>query len=107
MPDVFVKLVGKPTNVTSDHIEMLKSFVLQLYKFRHDTISAARLGKFKKSTDNNLHLSPPSKEALSQHIYCASYQAWYLWRQSVEEVDNGAMELESRLQGRFLTLMDD
>ena len=32
-------------------------------------------------------LLPPSKDALRQHIYRASYQAGYLWRQSVEELD--------------------
>ena len=32
-------------------------------------------------------LLPPRKDALRQHIYRASYQAGYLWRQSVEELD--------------------
>ena len=33
------------------------------------------------------YLLPLSKDAPRQHIYCASYQAGYLWRQSVEELD--------------------
>ena len=86
-PDVFVELGGKPTNATSDHIDLLESFVLQLYGSRHDTLGAARLDKFQKSTDNDLRLLPPSKDALRQHIYRTSYQAGYLWRQSVEELD--------------------
>ena len=61
--------------------------MLQLYGLRHDTTDAARLGKFKESTDNDLRLLPTSKEALCQHLYCTSYQAGYLWRQSVEEPD--------------------
>ena len=61
--------------------------MLQLYGSRHDTLGAARLDKFKKSADNDLGLLPPSKDALRQHIYRASYQAGYLWRQSVEELD--------------------
>ena len=62
--------------------------MLQLYGSRRDTLGAARLDKFKKSTDNDLrHLLPSSKEALCQHIYCASCQAGYLWRQCVEELD--------------------
>ena len=68
LPEVFFKPGGEPTDVTSDHIDMLKSFVLQLYGMRHDTISAVQLDELKKSTNNNLHLSPPSKETLSQHI---------------------------------------
>ena len=66
---------------------MLESFVLQLYGSRHDTLGAARLDRFKKFTDNDLPLLPPSKEALRQHIYRVSYQAGYLWRQSAEELD--------------------
>ena len=66
---------------------MFESFVLQLYGSRHDTLGAARLDKFKKFTDNDLRLLPLSKEALHQHIYCASYQVGYLWRQCVEELD--------------------
>ena len=84
---VFVELGEKPTNVTFDHSDLLESFVLQLYGSRHDTLGAARLNKFKKSTDNNLSLLPPNKDALRRHIYRASYQAGYLWRQSVEELD--------------------
>ena len=80
--DVFVELGEKPTNVTSDHIDLHKRFFLQLYGSRHDTLS-----NFKKSTYNDLHLLPPSKDTLRQHIYRASYQAGYLWRQSVEELD--------------------
>ena len=34
-----------------------------------------------------MHLLPPSKEASHQHIYGASYQAGYLWRGCVEELD--------------------
>ena len=54
---------------------MLESFVLQLYWLRYDILGAAQLDRFKKPTDNDLPLSPPSKEALRQHIYRTSYQA--------------------------------
>lgn len=84
---VFIQLGEKPTNVTSDQIDMLESFVLQLYGSTYDKLGATRLDKFNKSTDNDFHSLPPSKEALRQHIYRASYQAGYLWRQSVEELD--------------------
>ena len=77
--DVELGEVGEnPTNVTSDHIDILVSFVLQLYQSKHDTLGSARLDKFKKSTENDLRLLPLSKGALRQHIYCASYQTRYL-----------------------------
>ena len=63
------------------------SYVLQLYVSKHDTLGAAQLDKFEKSTDKDLRLLPLSKDAPRQHIYCASYEAEYLWRQSVEELD--------------------
>ena len=66
---------------------MLENFMLQLSGLRHNTLDAVRLDKFNKFADNDLRLLPPSKEALRQHIYRASYQAGYLWRQSVEELD--------------------
>ena len=65
---------------------MLESFVLELCGSRHDRLGTARIEKFKKSTDNDLRLLPPSKEALHQHIYCASYEAWDLQRKFVEEL---------------------
>ena len=71
---------------------MLWSFVLELHGSRPDTLGAPWLSKFKKSTDNNLRLLPASKEALCQHIYRASYQAGYLWRHPVEELDIPAPE---------------
>ena len=76
--DVFVEFGEKPTDVKSDHIDMLESFVLQLYGWRDDIVGDAWLDKFKKFTDNDLRLLPPSKKALHQHIYCTSYQAGYL-----------------------------
>ena len=66
--------------------------MLQLNGSRHDTLGAARLDKFKESTDNKLRLLSPSKEELRQHIYRAFYQAGYLWRQSVEELDTPDLE---------------
>ena len=39
--DDFVELGEKPNDVISDHIDMLNSFVLQLYGLRQNTLSAA------------------------------------------------------------------
>ena len=86
---------------------MLESFVLQLYRSRRDTLGVARLGKFKKSTDNNLHVLPLNKVALRQYIYRASYQAGYLWRQSVEELDIPDPDQWGWKTDLFPTLMND
>ena len=42
-----MELGEKPTDVISDHIVMLKSFVSQLYGSRHYPLDAARLDIFK------------------------------------------------------------
>ena len=75
---------------------MLKNFVLQLYGLRHHKLGAAQLDKFKKPTGNDLHLLPLSKESPCQHIYHASYQAGYLWRQSVEEPEQWGRKTDSK-----------
>ena len=85
--NVFIELGQEPTDGTSDHIDMFENFMLQLGGSRHETLGAVGIDKFKKCTDNNLSLLPPNKEALCLHIYCASYEAGYLWRQSAEELD--------------------
>ena len=41
--DFSVELGNKPTNVTSDHIDILESFKLELYGSRHDTLSVVEL----------------------------------------------------------------
>ena len=76
--DVSVEHGKEPTDIISDNIDMLESFVLQLYGTRHDKLGAARLDKLKKSTDNKLCLVTSRKDALQQHIYRAPYQAGYL-----------------------------
>ena len=46
--DVFVKLGEKPTDGTSDHIDILGSFMLQLNGSSHDTLGATRLDIIQK-----------------------------------------------------------
>ena len=51
---MFSSSLGKSLPIGMTHIGMLGSFVLQLYGSRHDTLGAAQLDKFKKSTDGRL-----------------------------------------------------
>ena len=87
LTDVFCQLGEKPATVTVEQINILEKYVLELYGATHATLGASRLDKFNKSKDNNLRSLPPSKGALIQQIYRASYQAGYLWWQSVEELN--------------------
>ena len=87
LTNTFIQLGEKPAEVTPDQIDILESYVLELYGSKHDTLGATRLDKFNKSSDNNLRTLPPSIGALRQHIYRSAYQAGYLWWQSVEELD--------------------
>ena len=84
--EVFIQLGETPAEVTPNMMNVLESYVLDLYGSKHTTLGAARLDKFNKSTANDLRSLPPSKEALRQHVLQASYQAGYLWWQSVEEL---------------------
>ena len=46
-----------------------------------------RLHKFITSTDNNLHNLPPSRDALLQHAKPVCYEAGYLWRETISNVE--------------------
>ena len=78
---IFVELGEKPTNVTNDYIDMLVSLCCSCTD--RDTKHSVLLDwtNSNKSTDNDLRLLPPSKNALRQHSFRASDQAGYLWRQ--------------------------
>ena len=83
---VFIQVGETRAEVTPSMMNVLESYVLDLYGSKHNTLGAARLDKFNKSTANHLRSLPPSKEALRQHVLRASCQAGYLWWQSVEEL---------------------
>ena len=67
-------------------MNVLESYVLDLYGSKHTTFDVAWLDKFNKPTANDLRSLPPSKEELRQHVLRGFYQARYLWWQSVEEL---------------------
>ncbi len=85
--EIFIKLGNSPIGVTPDQMDILEKYILELYGSRDTSLAAARLDKFNKSKDNDLRSLPPSKNALHQHVLRACYQAGYLWRQSVEEIE--------------------
>ena len=79
LTQVFTQLGETPAKVAPNMMNVLESYVLDLYGSKYTTLGAPRLDKFNKSTANNLRSLPPSKEALRQHGLQASYQAGYLW----------------------------
>ena len=84
--DDFVELGEKPTDVISDHIDMLNSFVLQLYGLRQNTLSAAWLDRFK---------SPQVKTCAYYHQGRKLYTTIFIvlliklgiWEECLEELD--------------------
>ena len=86
LTDVFIQLGETPADVSPNVMNLLESYVLDLYGSKHTTLGAGGLDKYNKSTPNDLRSLTPSKEALLQHVLRASYQAGYLWWQSVEEL---------------------
>ena len=87
LTEVFIQLGESPVEITPEQMDVIESYMLELYGSRAITLVNARLDKFNKSTDNDLRSLPPSKDALRQHVLRACYQAGFLWRQSVEELD--------------------
>ena len=76
LTEVFTQFGESPTEVTPHQINVIERY-----------LGAARLDMYRKSKENNLRSLPPSINSLCQHVLRACYQAGYLWRQSVEEVD--------------------
>ena len=87
LTEVFIQLGKSPAEITSDQIDILERYMLEVYGSRATSLADARLDKFNKSTDNDLRSLPPSRDALRQHVLRAAYQAGYLWHQCVEELD--------------------
>ena len=84
---LFSKLGDKPAALVNDQIDLLETFVLELYGLsREDTLLQGRLNKFTMSTDDDLRKLPPGRDALTEHIKRACYQAGYLWRESSDNV---------------------
>ena len=54
LTEVFIQLGESPAEVTPNMMNVLESYVLDLYGSKHTTLGAARLDKFNKSTANDL-----------------------------------------------------
>ena len=84
---VFAQLGNKPNEITTNQIDVIEEYVKTLYTTPRSSLGEIRLEKFLKSSDNDLRKLPPSKDALIQHIKRSCYQAGFLWRESVEDLD--------------------
>ena len=87
LTEVFTQLGESPTEVTPHQMNVIERYLLEVYGSRATSLGAARLDMHRKSKENNLRSLPPNINSLCQHVLRACYQAGYLWRQSVEEVD--------------------
>ena len=86
LTEIFVQLGDSPVALTSNQMDVIERYVLELYGSPGMSLASARLDKFNKVKDNDLRSLPPSMDALYQHTLRACYQAGYLWRQSVKEL---------------------
>ena len=85
---VFSDLGNKPPALSLDQINLLEKFVFEIYAVRKvDSLTQARLDKFLMSIDNDLRILPPRREALIHHKKQACYQAGYLWRDLIDNLD--------------------
>ena len=87
LTEIFIQLGKTSTGITEHQMDSLEAYILDVYESRASTLAAACYDSFSKSTNNNLCSLPPSKNALHQHLFRACYQAGYLWRQFLEEID--------------------
>ena len=88
---VFTKLSDQPPLITDIGMNILEQFVIEIYSvsksFKYTSLGEMRLQKFITSIDNNLCNLPPSCDALLQHAKRVCYQARYLWRETISNVE--------------------
>ena len=83
---LFSELGKEPNDITSTQIDKLEKYVLDMYDIREDTLTNGRIDRFKMSTDNDIRKLPPCKDALLQYTKRACYQAGFLWREGIYNV---------------------
>ena len=89
--DVFSRLGNKPDCISEDDLDILESFVIELYLLSVQnnppaSLGSMRLENFRSSADDDLRKLPPSRGALREHAKRASYQAGYLWMEALENL---------------------
>ena len=75
----FTELSLSPMAVTSDHMIIVKEFIIGSYGDDYDTLEDARLDTLIHSLDPSLRKWPPSSGALFEHTKRAAYIAGHLW----------------------------
>ena len=82
--DVFTRLSQYPPTVDDDDLTTLEKFVVMMYD-RSNTargVDDARLDMFARK-QRPYEAIPPTRAALHQHVKLATYQAGYIWSQSL------------------------
>ena len=77
--DALLKLSASPSNIPEDVTHTIECFVILLYD---RTSSCADIDKIRKklfAKKNNVHLIPPTKVALEEHVKRAAYQGGHVW----------------------------
>ena len=88
----FIKLGHRPNKISENDADVLEEYVHDLYsnpskKNTSKSLNDLRLHMFRTSSDNDFRKLPPCRNALIEHAKRASYQAGFLWQESVEDFD--------------------
>ena len=81
---LFGKLSEAPPEITDIDFQLIKRFVLGLYKTKSasETLGSLRMKMFITSAVDDLKMLPPSEGALLMHTKRATLQAGYFWKES-------------------------
>ena len=73
---------------------LIQQFVIFVYlrKFETIDIDELRCDMFEKSSSNDLRVLPPSKNALQLHVFRSTYQAGWIWGNSMSQLTPPKLE---------------
>jgi hypothetical protein len=85
---LFGKLSEAPPEITDIDFQLIKRFVLDLYKTKSasETLGSLRMKMFINSAVDDLKKLPPSEGAILMHTKRATLQAGYFWKESDSDI---------------------
>ena len=89
LTSVFQQLGDTPTELTSQHLEILEKFVMNVYyptKSSVKDLDVERMNHFSRLPNSDLRSIPPSRLGLLEHIKRTCFQAGWLWAECRDNV---------------------
>ena len=90
LTEVFCELSEKPLLVSDEQLSILEEFICYVYYTdfsKPANIDLLRMRDFEHTAHNNLRFLPPSRNGLLQHCKRAAYEAGWVQRQCMENVE--------------------